>query len=383
MPSGGDRRYTADVGAKLIAAPWCRGVIKEAVFSSSEDRIRASQASAAVAGHSIVSRQHVSRQLVSRQIVSRQTSTGLAQVWARRAAGFAESLFSVLFPSDCRICGEPQLNLSRLPVCPDCLASIHPVGGKVCDICGERLLSSYVDRDTDGRRRCPVCRRIGIDRPFSRAVAYGSYAGGLRELIHLLKYNGVRPAASVLGRMLAEAFTALEPDLEQARFAEGMFERASVLVIPVPLYKSKVRQRGFNQAELVARVALKIIPAGERLQFAPGLLQRTRDTQSQIGLTGNQRRENLRGAFVVPRAAEVTGRDVILVDDVYTTGTTATECSRVLRRAGARQVWVATVARTMKLATMKLASNGAENASDLNDDEAEGDEEVLAKAAGS
>ena len=74
---------------------------------------------------------------------------------------------------------------------------------------------------------------------------------------------------------------------------------------------------------------------------------------------------------------------MILVDDVYTTGTTATECSRVLRRARARQVWVATVARTMKLATMKLASNGAENASDLNDDEAEGDEEVLAKAAGS
>ena len=354
--------------------------MKEAVFSSSEDRIRASQASAAVEGHSIVLRQSVLR-----QIVSPQTSTGLGRVWARRAGRAAESLFSVLFPSDCRICGEPQLNLSRLPVCPDCLAGIHPVGGKVCDICGERLLSSYADRDADGRRRCPVCRRIGtdIDRPFSRAVAYGSYQGGLRELIHLLKYNGVRPAANVLGRMLAEVFATLEPDLEQARLEQGLFDRANVLVIPVPLYKTKRRERGFNQAELVARAALKIVPARERLQFAPELLQRTRDTQSQIGLTSNQRRENLRGAFAAPRAAEVTGRAVILVDDVYTTGTTATECSRVLRRAGARQVWVATVARTMKLATMKLASNDAEIASDGNDDEADGNEEVLAKAAGS
>jgi ComF family protein len=279
------------------------------------------------------------------------------------------------------------LNLSRLPVCPDCLAGIHPIGGEVCDICGERLLSTYADRDTDGRRRCPVCRRIGTDRPFSRALAYGSYAGGLRELIHLLKYNGVRPAANVLGRTLAEVFTALEPDLEQARLEHGLFDQASVLVIPVPLYKTKRRERGFNQAELVARAALKVVPAHGRLQFAPELLQRTRDTQSQIGLTSNQRRENLRGAFAVTRAPEVTGRAVILVDDVYTTGTTATECSRVLRRAGARQVWVATVARTMKLATIKLASKDADfrpdQNDDGNDDEAEGNEDVLAKAAGS
>jgi ComF family protein len=199
-----------------------------------------------------------------------------------------------------------------------------------------------------------VCRRI--DRPFERAVAYGSYESGLRELIHLLKFNGVRPAAKVLGRMLAEALTALDPDFEQARSdqsksAREMFDREAILVIPVPLYKAKRRQRGFNQADLIARAALKVYPAHERLQLAPDILQRTRDTHSQIGLTSHQRRENLRGAFAVTRAAEVTGRDVLLVDDVYTTGTTATECARVLRRSGARRVWVATVARTLKLAS--------------------------------
>jgi ComF family protein len=219
----------------------------------------------------------------------------------------------------------------------------------MCSVCGERVLSTYAEPDPDGLRRCPVCRRV--DRPFERAVASGSYDGGLRELIHLLKYNGVRPAANVLGRMLAEAVTALDPKFEQARFERGMCDQQPVLVIPVPLYKSKRRQREFNQAELIARAVLRSYPAPDRLQLASDVLQRTRDTHSQIGLTSHQRHENLRGAFAVTRAAEVTGRDLLLVDDVYTTGTTATECAKVLRRAGASQVWVATVARTLKLAS--------------------------------
>ena len=226
----------------------------------------------------------------------------------------------------------------------------------MCSVCGERVLSSYAETDPDGLRRCPVCRRI--DRPFERAVAYGSYDGGLRELIHLLKYNGVRPAAKVLGRMLAEALTALEPDFEHAMFERGLYDQQPILVVPVPLYTSKHRQREFNQAELIARAALKSYAAPERLQLSLDLLQRTRDTHSQIGLTSHQRRENLRGAFAVSRAAEVTGRDVLLVNDVYTTGTTATECARVLRRAGARQVWVSTVARTLKLASKYAESQG-------------------------
>ena len=248
----------------------------------------------------------------------------------------------MLFPSDCRICGLPLLNISRLPVCPECLTRIHPVEGNVCSICGERVLSAYAEADDDGLRRCPACRRL--DRPYERAVAYGSYDGGLRELIHLLKYNGVRPAARLLGRMLAEAWPMLE----------SSFASETVLVVPVPLFKGKRRQRGFNQSELIAEAALKLYSSNGRLQLAPGLLLRIRDTHSQIGLTSHQRRENLRGAFAVARAQEVTGREVLLVDDVYTTGTTASECAKVLRRAGAAKVWVATVARTLKLASKSV-----------------------------
>lgn len=233
----------------------------------------------------------------------------------------------------------PLLNISRLPVCPECLQRIQPIQGKVCSICGERVLSAYFQCEEDGLRRCPVCRRI--DRPFHRAIAYGSYDDGLRELIHFLKYNGVRPAAGVLGRMLGETLTAMVPSLEQSL----------VLLVPVPLHPGKRRQRGFNQAELIARRALGAPIARERFQLAPDVLVRVRDTHSQIGLTSHQRRENLRGAFAVTRPEQITDREVVLIDDVYTTGTTASECARVLRRAGASRVWVATVARTLKMAS--------------------------------
>ncbi len=183
----------------------------------------------------------------------------------------------------------------------------------------------------------------------------------MRELIHLLKYNGVRPAANVLGRMLSDALAQLESE----------FAPEPVLLIPVPLFKSKRRQRGFNQAELIARAALKSVPRPDRFRVATDLLVRTRATDSQIGLTSNQRRENLRGAFAVTRSEEVTGYQVLLVDDVYTTGTTATECARILRREGASRVWVATVARTLKLASKYQELEQNESFSHDERDEAE------------
>ncbi len=281
---------------------------REVVFSSTGDRTRATQAHSVGKGSSIAA-------------------------WA---GGIAESLFATLFPADCRICGEPLIRISRLPVCDTCLDAIHPISGGLCAICGERLVSPHAFRDPQGEARCGLCRRL--DQPYARAVAYGSYETGLRELIHMLKYQQVRPAANVLGRMLAEVIAELEP----------LWGDAQLFVVPVPLFSGKLRQRGFNQAELIARAALKLCPSRERHALCCDVLERTRETQSQIGLTRHQRRENLRGAFRVKDREKVSGREILLVDDVFTTGTTAFECARVLRRAGAARVWVATVARTLK-----------------------------------
>jgi len=278
------------------------------VFSSSRDLTRA-QAKVADGGSSFVA-------------------------WAEH---MAESLFATLFPSDCRLCGAPLLKISRLPVCEDCLSAMRPIASGVCSVCGEALLSPYAFSDPHGDPRCGLCRRM--DPPFAKAVAYGSYDGGLRELIQLLKYEQVRPAANVLGRMLADAVSSLPPS----------FKDINVLVVPVPLHDRKLHQRGFNQSELIARVAVKLLPSHAKLTMVPRLLERRRETQSQTGLTRHQRRENMRGAFAVTGPAALQGQDILLVDDVFTTGTTVSECARILRRAGAPRVWVATVARTLKV----------------------------------
>jgi ComF family protein len=175
---------------------------------------------------------------------------------------------------------------------------------------------------------------------FRRAVAFGAYDGVLRELIHLLKYQRVQPVAPVLGRLLGQAVAAaqLPPDL---------------VAIPVPLYKRKQRERSFNQAEEIARALVRSgLVTG--IQLDTSSLARTRQTVSQTGLTRHQRRANLRGAFSVVKPDRVAQRNVLLVDDVMTTGTTAGECARILLQAGAKQVFVVTVARAVKETAMHV-----------------------------
>jgi len=304
--------------------------VLEAVFSSSSGstgfRIRAAQGRAAdhgLSGHGFAG-------------------------WAERVAA---TLFFTFFPADCRICGFPLLRVSRLPVCETCLTALRPLQGSFCTVCGEALHApAYIDlrgSDEDGdlievETRCLLCQRS--DPPFERAVAYGSYDGELRDLIHLLKFQQVRPASAVLGRMLAETIA----NLEQAMPVGTLFS-SKIMVIPVPLHTRKQAQRGFNQAAMIARDALKQLSRPKRFDLCTGILHRRRETGSQIGLTRHQRRENMRGAFAVSDPTRILNCDILLVDDVYTTGTTASECARVLRRAGAARVWVATVARTLKL----------------------------------
>ncbi len=219
----------------------------------------------------------------------------------------------------------------------------------MCSVCGERIASPLAFRDQHGEVRCGLCRRL--EQPFAKAAAYGSYESALRDLIHILKYQQIRPAANVLGRMLAEVIAGLEPS----------WGDANLLVIPVPLFAAKLRRRGFNQSELIARAALKLSSSGKRHTLAANVLERSRDTQSQTGLTPHQRRANLRGAFRVKDRENLLGREVLLVDDVFTTGATASECARVLRRAGAIRVWVATVARTLKTEVQAVHFQPEEN----------------------
>jgi ComF family protein len=175
--------------------------------------------------------------------------------------------------------------------------------------------------------------------PFEKAVAHGVYATKLRALVHLLKYDGMEPLAIRLGALAgAQALTIA--DLPRA-----------LVVVPVPLFAGKRRQRGFNQSELLARGAMSAMRRNRpemRLLLRVSALERQRATESQAGLSSHKRRVNVRNAFFVSRPAEVDGRDVLLIDDIYTTGATARACTRALKSAGAARVWVATVARAQR-----------------------------------
>ena len=172
----------------------------------------------------------------------------------------------------------------------------------------------------DAEGRCALCRS-GL-RGFDAAYSFGAYEGVLRELIHLYKYGKVRTLARPLSGWLAQALPR---------------DEAFDAVVPVPLYWRRRLQRGFNQAELLAkglsrRTGIPVVRA----------LGRVRPTPTQAGLSNSARRQNVARAF---HSRSVQGKRILLIDDVMTTGATATSCALALKQAGARRVALLTVAR--------------------------------------
>jgi ComF family protein len=256
-----------------------------------------------------------------------------------------DDLATTVFPSDCRVCNGPLLRYTILPICDNCRTSVPPQTLAMCRICGEAL-----DIDMESARMASqflaeglLCDGCRTDPPkFERAVAYAVYRKELREMIHLLKYERMSGVAKLLGGMLAKSILTLEAETAQAESTQEL------IVVPVPLFPSRLRQRGYNQSELLAKVALAKLHRthpGWLLRLQPEILRRRRDTRSQFALNPTSRYWNVKGAFAVDRNSIRPGCEVLLIDDIYTTGATARECSRALRRAGASKVWVATLAR--------------------------------------
>jgi ComF family protein len=226
----------------------------------------------------------------------------------------------------------PLTSISRLPVCHDCISQIKPFADERCRVCGELLPLRGPRLMSPESGLCAACDHV---RPaFAAAFSFAPYEGIWRDLIHMLKYDRVRSAAALLARRVA-------PEVPADIVAR------SPLIVPVPLHRSKFRIRGYNQAEEIARELGKLC----KLRMNSHLLVRRRRTVSQTGMTPLQRRENVRGAFQIRKRyrRDLVDRSIILVDDVYTTGATANECARLLRRAGAAQVWIVTAARVTKL----------------------------------
>jgi len=214
-----------------------------------------------------------------------------------------------------------------------------------------RFAGQLAERLPGDGLRCTACRKV--PPAFARAVAYGVYDDAMRELVHLLKYDRMEALAGALGVRLAEAVLMLE----------GAAAR-ELTVVAVPLFGANRRTRGYNQSALLADAAIRRMRGlrpGWTLEAEHGALARVRETQSQFGLTPRERRQNLKDAFAVPDPARVMGREVLLIDDIYTTGATARECALTLRRAGAKRVWVATLARAQRDQVAYWSSSGDED----------------------
>jgi ComF family protein len=230
-------------------------------------------------------------------------------------------LFNLVFPDDCRLCEQPLFNVSRIPVCTSCLSLPQPLEAEFsCQTCRTPFLSSY---PLDHNGQCAVCRENAVN--FDCAYFFGNYDGPLRKLIQIFKYGKVESLAGPLSALLARAVP-----------RDQNFD----VVIAMPMHWRKQWERGFNQAELLAR------PIARRygLRLAANL-RRKRYTAPQAGLSEAGRRQNLKGSFTVARPAEIAGKRVLLIDDVFTTGATLRAATAALKSAGAARVGALTLAR--------------------------------------
>ena len=240
--------------------------------------------------------------------------------------GCADALLDWLYPRHCYHCEAPIEQSRGHVLCPACYNDLlgRRITGGLCATCGLPL-----PVEPSGEAMCVSCRLQG--RSFDAARAFFAYAGPAASVIKSYKFKG--------DYFLGPRF--LRGLLAQGWLPDGI--EAPQAVVPVPLHPRRRRERGYDQALLLARVLAEHFGC----QLVRGALVRTRYTSQQALLPVTQRWDNVRGAFAVAKPKLVEGRSLLLVDDVLTTGMTADECAKVLKKSGAARVQVLALARTM------------------------------------
>ncbi len=245
--------------------------------------------------------------------------------------GMCEALAPLVLPAPCRICAQILDTGSRVPFCRACMSALtQTLPEPLCAQCGRPIVSTAVVEGIS-LPQCHLCRYGTYAFDFARS--FGAYTSRMSRAILQLKYANVAPLGGWFACRLA-----------------GMVERqpqdfAADAVVPVPLDQGRLRERGYNQAELIAKPLARLLG----IPFRSYLLVRTRPRPNQLRLTRRERWETVRGAYATHKTAQVDKLRVILVDDVFTTGATLDACSRALKGAGATRVVGLTVARALPL----------------------------------
>lgn len=235
---------------------------------------------------------------------------------------YFRALLDIVFPPRCFSCDRDIFTEKKSYVCEDCLKNIRYVGEHRCLICGSEL-GPFVNTASNG---CTRCQRLKVR--FDRASYATKFEGVIRELIHRFKYNNVDFLAEPLVEILINNLNLnnLKNDVD--------------MVVPVPLFWWRRFKRGFNQSELLAkRIGRHLL-----LPVSTNNLYRIRNTIPQTRLSRTKRLQNMRGSFTVKNAKDFENKRVLLVDDVLTTGITASECARAIKAAGGERVYVLTIA---------------------------------------
>ena len=236
------------------------------------------------------------------------------------------AVLDFVLPPCCLVCRGSTSGAPIPWVCQGCWGTVEYVRLPICAQCGQPLAAPPEGIATT-THRCGTC--LLTPPTYDRARAVGLYQGVLREVIHAMKYRRVYGLVQPLGDLLRQHFL--------AHWGEDPPEA----LVPVPLHRSKLRVREFDQALALARH----VSQGMQIPLWADVLMRHRPTLSQVGLSAVERRRNIRGAFTVPKPQCCAGKALLIIDDVYTTGATVQECARLLRRAGAARIDVYTVAR--------------------------------------
>ena len=240
----------------------------------------------------------------------------------------SSALVSVVLPAPCRICNQLLTRASRVPICDECLASFERLPPRTCLVCGSPLLTFGDPADRESQ--CPACKNKIY--AFERARSFAFYDRALIRAVLLLKFERIEPLGAWFAERLAEIIE-----------REGELLRADV-VVPVPLHPVRAKERGYNQADLLAKPLAKKL----KLPRQSALLVRTRPRPDKQVLSLDERWESVRGAFATRPGSQVDKQRVLLVDDVMTTGATLDACTRALRQAGAKAVIGLTVARAVR-----------------------------------
>jgi ComF family protein len=219
----------------------------------------------------------------------------------------------LIYPPTCCNCGKVGFYL-----CPDCLSQIRIIHDKVCIYCGE-LIS-----------RTDICLKCKKQKPKYKALrSWGIFKGPLRKVIHSLKYQRNLGLGDYFAHFMSQVLN------DQGWIVD--------IIVPVPLNKERLKERGYNQAEILSKPLAALV----NKPYRPKSISRIKNTSTQVGLSLKERRQNVKDAFWADKQ-EILGKNIFIIDDVATTGSTLDACALALTNAGAKEIYGLTLARAIK-----------------------------------